>query len=117
LVEALVALAVFALAGVALIQLQTQSARTLSATETRTLATLAAQNRLVELTAARDVAPIGETRGEDMFAGRTWLWRVVAVAVGDGGARRVSVTVSDKAGGGVAESHGFIAVEPGGGGS
>ena len=63
LVEALVALAVFALAGVALVQLQAQSLRTLSAAETRALARIVVQNALVDVVARSTPPDIGAEAG------------------------------------------------------
>jgi general secretion pathway protein I len=95
-VEALVALAVFALAGVALIQLQAHSVQTLTRAERVALAGIAAQNKLIEVVASRDRAPIGESGGEVELAGRAWRWRMRVAATADAATRRVTVTVSER---------------------
>lgn len=98
LIEALVALAVFAMAGVGLMQLQTQSIRTLMRVETRALAELAAQNQLTEA-AASSALELGVREGEVNLGGRAWGWRREIATTPEAGMLRVSVAVRDLAGG------------------
>ncbi|MBI1187115.1 MAG: type II secretion system protein GspI [Alphaproteobacteria bacterium] len=110
-VEALVALAVFALAGVGLIQLQAHSVQTLTRAERAALAGIAAQNTLIEAITARDKAPIGESVGAVDIAGRTWLWRMRVAATADANTRRVTVIVADGEGAApIAQADGFYVV-------
>lgn len=108
-VEALVALAVFALAGVGLVQLQAQSLRTLSIAEGRALADMVAQNALVDA-AARLEAPVlgaGETEIEN--AGRDWTLRTIVAPTPDAAIRRISVEVRRNGEEGiVARAHSFV---------
>lgn len=97
LVEALVALAVFATAGVALVTMQTQSVRTLTAQESRTLGALVAQNVLVDVVASDTPPSIGQSAGDADLGGRTWSWRMDVFATQDPGMRRVRVIVRDGA--------------------
>jgi general secretion pathway protein I len=93
LVEALVALAVFATAGVGLITMQTQSVSTFTTLESRTFANLVAQNVLVEL-AANSAAPnLGQRAGETEMGGKVWTWRVDVAATLEANTRRVRVIV------------------------
>ncbi|MBI1251671.1 MAG: type II secretion system protein GspI [Alphaproteobacteria bacterium] len=92
LVEALVALAVFALAGVALVQLQAQSLRTLSAAETRALARIVVQNALVDVAARSTPPELGGEAGEAELGGRTWRWRTEIEATADPLIRSVRAT-------------------------
>jgi len=109
LIEALVALAVFAMAGVGLVQLQTHSLQTLSQVETRALADIVAQNALVEIVAG-DVPPApGERTANEHFAGRDW--QVVTQVVPVGGMLRVSVAVSASASTSVTRAHAFVSAE------
>lgn len=113
-VEALVALAVFALAGVALIQLQAHSVQTLTRSERVTLAGIAAQNKLIDVVASRDRAPIGESAGDVELAGRTWRWRMAVAATADAATRRVTVTVAEGEDvAPVARADGFFSVRQG----
>jgi len=74
--ETLVALFVFALAGVALVGMQTQSVETYSRVETRALASIVAENRLIDAMALRTAPAIGSRDGELDLAGRHWRWRL-----------------------------------------
>jgi general secretion pathway protein I len=81
--ETLVALFVFALAGVALVQMQTQSVQTFSRVESRTLAGLVADNRLVEAMARVDAPDLGLAEGNVDLGGRTWRWRLDVTPTSD----------------------------------
>jgi general secretion pathway protein I len=108
LVETLVALAVFAMAGVALVQLQTHSLETFSRVETRALADIVVQNQLTEIVSSQ-VRPTNGTREQNIeFAGRTWRATVTIAGTPDPSVRRVTVAVSE--GGAAAQSiaHGFF---------
>ena len=73
-VETLVALFVFALAGVALITMQSQSANSLSRVEAHALANLTAENNLIDTLAKRSTLELGTRSGEVELAGRAWAW-------------------------------------------
>lgn len=94
LVEALVALAVFALAGVGLIQLQAQSLNTLAQVETRALADIVAQNQIVQTLAGADTA-LGERSGRTRLANRDWQYEVSIAPTTDARTWRVEVTVRE----------------------
>lgn len=93
LVEALVALAVFALAGVALVQLQSQSVASFARVETRTLADVLAQNILTETIASRSPPRLGAQERTVQFAEREWQVNMVVAATPDPSIRRISVAV------------------------
>jgi general secretion pathway protein I len=82
-VEALVALFVFALAAVALMQLQTQSVDTFSRVETRALASIVAQNKLVDSMVRGGALELGVQEGEEKLGGRVWRWRIDVERTGD----------------------------------
>lgn len=82
-VETLVALFVFALAGVALITMQTQSVTALSRVETRALANLAAENNLIDAMAKRSALELGTRTGEIELAGRDWEWSLEVARTDD----------------------------------
>ena len=100
-IEALVALAVFALAGVGLVQLQTHSLTTLTRVETHALAMMVAQNRLVDAIASLEAPALGVSSGETEIGGRAWRWRMTVEVTDDVSIRRVTVTASDVRPGGV----------------
>jgi general secretion pathway protein I len=113
LVEALVALAVFAMAGVALVQLQSQSLITFARVETRALADIAAQNRLTEIVSSRAPPPISSREDQLEFAGRTWRMTTIVTAASDPRTRRVSVSVSDGDAAPSSVAHAFVFVPEG----
>lgn len=102
LVEALVALGVFAMAGVALVQLQTHALSTFTRVEERALADLVAQNRMTEMVAARAIPPLGVKQEDVAFAGRDWDLEITVARTPDARTRRVSVAV------GAATAHAFV---------
>lgn len=110
LVEALVALAVFAMAGVALVQMQSQSLSAFSRVETRALADLAAQNRLTEIVASRERPGVGAREEDVEFAGRAWRMSVAIADTSDAQTRRASVSVGPVGAPPIATAHGFFSV-------
>lgn len=91
-VETLVALFVFALAGVGLISMQTQSIDTYARVETRALASIVAENQLTDTMALHTPPPIGSRDGETRLGGRTWRWRLDVVATDDPATLRIEAS-------------------------
>lgn len=77
LIEVLVALVVFALAAVALLNISTGVVRTTARLEDRALALIVAENLAVETTLFDGRLELGLTEGVDAMAGRSWAWRRV----------------------------------------
>jgi general secretion pathway protein I len=73
LVETLIALAVFAIAGIAFVQVGTQAARTANETEARTLARWAADTLLAEAMLDSELSP-GVQTGQVMQGGMGFDW-------------------------------------------
>ncbi len=88
-VETLVALFVFALAGVGLISMQTQSIDSYARVETRALASIVAENQLTDAMALRTPPPIGLREGETRLGGRNWRWRLEVLATDDPATLRI----------------------------
>jgi general secretion pathway protein I len=110
-VEALVALAVFAMAGVALVQLQAHSVATLTRVEARALASVVAQNKLVDAYAATQAPDLGASEGEARLGGRDWRWRMAVSATADPMTRRVAIDVREARGGDpLAQAYAFVSV-------
>lgn len=97
LIEALAALFLFAVAGVGLMQLQTQSLATFASAEQRALAELVANNRLVAVLSERDAFAPGQEQGEERLAGRVWAWRMVVEPTQDPRAVQVLIEVREGA--------------------
>lgn len=90
--ETLVALFVFALAGVALVSMQTQSLDTYSRVETRALASIVAENQLIDAMALRTAPAIGARDGELDMGGRHWRWRLDIMPTDDPATLRIQAS-------------------------
>lgn len=78
LIEMLVALAVFSLAALAMLNLMGQNLRTADVLEESVLASIIAENRAVEALAATAVPALGIVSGEEEMGGRGWQWELSA---------------------------------------
>ncbi|EGF95141.1 Tfp pilus assembly protein PilV [Brevundimonas diminuta] len=92
LIECLVALAVFGLAAMALLNLSGESTRSAARVETRTLGGVVADNVAAEAMIARDL-PSGSTSGQASLGGREWRWVRVVSATDMPGVGRIDVRV------------------------
>lgn len=92
LIECLVALAVFGLAAMALLNLSGESTRSAARVETRTLGGIVADNVAAEAMIARDL-PSGSTAGQASLGGREWRWVRVVSATDMPGVGRIDVRV------------------------
>ncbi len=92
LIECLVALAVFGLAAMALLNLSGESTRSAARVETRTLGGIVADNVAAEAMIARDL-PSGSTAGQVSLGGREWRWVRVVSATDMLGVGRIDVRV------------------------
>ncbi len=83
LLEVVVALAVFSLGAVALLNVLGENGRAQAANEERFIALIVAENRLVEAMALSRPPPPGETSGVERMLGRQWTWRLAAAPTSD----------------------------------
>ncbi len=97
LLEVLVALGVFSLAAVALINLAGQNTRSAGIVEARTLAAIVAENRAVEAVTVAGLPPGRET-GTEQQAGRAWAWTRTVTATDDPAIERVDIAVREQPG-------------------
>lgn len=97
LIEMLVALAVFGLAAMALLNLSGENTRSAARVETRTLGGVVAENLAVEA-ATLPVIGEGTTDGQVELAGRRWRWTRVVSNTGTAGLLRIDIRVSDAEG-------------------
>lgn len=95
LIEMMVALAVFSLAGLALIRLEGATIRSAAILDNTLMAQIVARNVAVE--ALTDLRPPtrGTIAGTETNGGRVWRWQRLAAPIGDQGAMRIDVTVTD----------------------
>ena len=107
LVEALVALGVFAMAGVAIVQLQAHALGAFARVEQRALADLVAQNRMTEVMASHPLPPLGRTQETAHFAGRDWRLSVIVARTPDARTRRISIEAGAPDAAPVALAHAF----------
>lgn len=94
LIEMLVALAVFSLAALALLNLSGESVRSAARVEARTLGGIVAENVAAEAMTVQSL-PVGEISGETALGGQVWRWRRVVSATGAPGMGRIDVRVYD----------------------
>ncbi len=93
LLELLVALAVFGMAVVALLNLSTESARTAAVLEERTLAALVAENQICAALLAPPASLGAAAKGQERAGGRVWQWQRQSQPAGAPGLLRIDVRV------------------------
>lgn len=98
LIELLVALAVFALVVVGLLNLAGESTRTAVHLEERVLAGIVADNLAVESMLVEQAVLAAPAEGIEQLGGRQWHWRRVANSTGEDGLLRIDITVDSDAG-------------------
>ena len=87
----LVALAIFSLAGLALVRLQAFSARSAIDLRERTMAQIVARNLMVERLTDPKAPAMGSTSGTVSNAGRDWAWRQGVAPIQD--PRLIAITI------------------------
>lgn len=95
LIEVLTALVVFSIAAVGVTQLISQSVRSASLLETRTLANFVAHNQLVEISSIDDYDRLPREGEADML-GRVFDWERDIVRTPQPGIVRITVTVREE---------------------
>lgn len=98
LIEMLVALAIFSLAALALLRLDSTILSNTGDLEEKTIAQIVARNIAVE-SQTDPVAPtLGKISGETVNGGRRWLWERETLRPGDARLLRINISVKDEAG-------------------
>ena len=95
LIEMVVALGVFSLAALALLNHMGEGVRSAVRAETRALGAVVAENVAVEAVVARDPPSQGTQDGQAQLAGRDWRWTRTVTATPDPGILRIDVSVTD----------------------
>ena len=98
LIEVMVALAVFGLAALALIRLESATIRGAAALDGTILAQMVAQSVAVDAVTSAQPPVLGPTQGAMVEGGRNWTWTRVVSPAGGVGILRVDVSVADRRG-------------------
>ena len=98
LIEIMVALAVFSLAVLALIRLETATARGASILDDTLVANLVARNIAVDAVSEGRVPTLGVSSGVEVNGGRRWAWRRGVFPTGNPAIVRIDVAVRGPAG-------------------
>jgi general secretion pathway protein I len=98
LIEVLVALSVFSLAALALLNVAGENTRTASVVTTRVMAGVVAENQAVALTTASTPLIPGVTTGAETQGGRVWRWTRRVVPTDVAGMMRVDLSVAPDGG-------------------
>ncbi|MGL5947598.1 MAG: type II secretion system minor pseudopilin GspI [Aeromonas sp.] len=97
LLEVMVALAVFSVAGLAAMKTAGEHLNGLNYLEEKTLATWVAENQLVEQKLLKKWPGDSWIEGEEEMAGSKWFWRYRGEATGDGNLKALDVEVRTEA--------------------
>lgn len=95
LLEILVAIAILAVAGVAVMRSSAEHINALTVLKDRTFSSWVAENRLSELRLESKWPPSNK-KGKMEMAGREWFWRQEVEKVADKSMRKVTVYVTEK---------------------
>lgn len=93
LLELLVALAIFGMAVVGLLNLSGESTRTAVVLEERALAAVVAENQAIDAMLAPTAAAVAPANGQEMLGGRSWDWRRTSMPTGSTGIVCIQVQV------------------------
>ncbi|WP_076417282.1 type II secretion system minor pseudopilin GspI [Colwellia sp. UCD-KL20] len=93
LIEVMLAMAIFAIAGVALISSTDTHFRSLSHLETKMMANWVASNQLVEASLNKSWPPRNNKKGKVELAGREWFWIQKVAKTSDQNMSAISIEV------------------------
>jgi len=98
LIEVMLAMAVFAIAGVALLTTADNHFRNMGHLESKMLASWIASNQLVEATLDKNWPPKNNKKGKVELAGKEWFWLQKVIKTTDNNMRAVVIEIrlSDK---------------------
>ncbi len=98
LIEIMVALAVFSLAALALIRLESATIRGAGLLDSTFVAQMVARNVAFEAMTDARAPTLGQARGTEQNGGRLWSWTRDTQATGNASILRIDVAVADAAG-------------------
>jgi general secretion pathway protein I len=93
LIEVMLALAVFSIAGIALLSTANNNARNIGYLETKMFADWVASNQLVAVNLDKTWPPKNNVKGEVELAGRTWFWHKIVIKTTDSDMRSVVIEI------------------------
>lgn len=99
LLEMMVALAIFALAALSLMKLQSFAIANAAEVEGKAMAQLTLQNQLAEILTNPTPLAVGITDGQVQNGGQTWVWRAVVSQSAEPSVLRIDMTVEAQNGG------------------
>lgn len=95
LIEVMLAMAIFAIAGVAMLGVAQNNFISLSLIEQKTVAHWVAANQMVEVTMDNAWPPKDKKKGKVEMAEKTWYWQQKVVKTQDSSMRQVTIEVRD----------------------
>ena len=99
LLEVMVALAIFALAALSLMKLQSFTLANAAEVEGKAMAQLTLQNQLTEMLSNPAPLAAGTTEGQVQNGGQNWQWRAVVSPSAEPGVLRIDLSVEAQNGG------------------
>ena len=93
LIEVMLALAVFSIAGIALLNTSSNNARNIGHLESTMFANWVAANQLVEASLEKKWPPKNNLKGEVELASRAWFWQQKVLKTGDKDMRAIVMEV------------------------
>ncbi len=93
LIEVMLALAVFSIAGIALLSTSSNNARNIGHLENKMLANWVASNQLVSASLVKKWPPKNNLKGEVELASRTWFWQQKVIQTTDKNMRAIMMEV------------------------
>ena len=93
LIEVMLALAVFSIAGIALLNTSSNNARNIGHLESTMFANWVAANQLVEASLEKKWPPKNNLKGEVELASRVWFWQQKVLKTGDKDMRAIVMEV------------------------
>lgn len=93
LLEVMLALAVFSIAGIALLTTSSNNARSLGYLETKMFAEWVASNQLVAANLDKTWPPKNNEKGEVELAGRQWFWHKKVIKTTDNDMRAITIEI------------------------
>jgi general secretion pathway protein I len=97
LIEVMLAMAVFSIAGIALLSAATNNARNIGYLEDKMFANWVAANQLVTNNLVAKWPPKNNVKGDVELAGRTWFWQQKVIKTTDKGMRAIVMEIRLKA--------------------
>jgi general secretion pathway protein I len=93
LIEVMLAMAVFSIAGIAILGTADTNARNLGYLESQIIASWVASNQLVEVTLDNSWPPKNNKKGKVEFAGQEWFWQQKVIKTTDKDMRSIVMEV------------------------